>query len=209
MPQHHVRYSSSARYVYTMRCPVAAMSSLRRMELLMFGPIMSPSLQSFVDAELSRETGWLEHVLGWWSRRAAPNVLIISYEQMVARPLESVRQLSSHMQVSLSEEEEAAVVYKMSKKYAHEHVDPYLFQASTPFSPPGRASKSGFIVVDTDPNAERLTPAQMRAIKNFYTTSVQKIIEGTDKEAAENAKSFYEANRGYFNEEEKEAASKI
>jgi hypothetical protein len=60
MPQHHVKYSETGKYLYIMRDSVATLASLRRMDQLMYGSIICPSLSEFVKFHLhTRETGWL------------------------------------------------------------------------------------------------------------------------------------------------------
>lgn len=60
MPQHHVKYSETAKYLYIMRDPVATLASQRRMDQFCYGPIMCTSLSEFVKFHLhTRETGWL------------------------------------------------------------------------------------------------------------------------------------------------------
>ena len=58
MPMHHVNYNESSCFLYVMRDPVSSLASLRRMEYLMFGPILSPSLEEFFKYHLhTRATG--------------------------------------------------------------------------------------------------------------------------------------------------------
>jgi hypothetical protein len=67
MPQHHVKYSETAKYVYIMREPVASLASQRRMDNVMFGPIMNPTLKNFINFHLyTRETGWLGNHSSKW-----------------------------------------------------------------------------------------------------------------------------------------------
>jgi hypothetical protein len=48
MPRNHVKYSDTARFLYVIRDPVATLASLRRMEYLLFGPILNQSLEEFI-----------------------------------------------------------------------------------------------------------------------------------------------------------------
>jgi hypothetical protein len=201
MPHHHLRISDTGRFVYVMREPVATLASLRRMQYLLFGPIMNPTLADFIKFQLfTRPTGWLDHVLGWWSVRDKPNVLVLTYEMMVQQPERAVRQLAAHMEVQLTDEQVATVVTKMDKKWALANVDPYLYAAKTPFSPPdrGNQSKSGFIV-DTATIKEKLSATQETEIRDEYTRKIRVIMDNAqDPVAAANAKSFFESNRSYF-----------
>ena len=58
MPMHHVKYNETSCFLYVMRDPVASLASYRRMEYLLFGPILSPSVEDFIKFHLhTRETG--------------------------------------------------------------------------------------------------------------------------------------------------------
>ena len=113
---------------------------------------------------------------------------------------------TGHMKVALTENQINTVVQKMDKKWALEHVDPYLYQAKTPFSPPDRDNQthSAFIVDTTKGNMEKFTKVQEVEIRQEYTRKIQQIMEHLNSEdvalatAAANAKSFYEHNREYF-----------
>jgi hypothetical protein len=200
MPHHHIKFNDVTRFMYVVRDPVNSMASWRRMNYLMFGPIMCPTIADFIKYELhSRPYGWLDHVLGWWSMREKRNVLILSYEEMVKTPVDAVKKIAAHMRVPLTEAQVQKVVMCMDKKWALENIDPYLYQIKTPFSPPEREnqSKSAFIVDETKVT-EKLTPAQELEIRQEYTRKIQKIMTGADAVAAANASSFFEAHREYF-----------
>lgn len=198
MPQHHVRLNDVSRYVYVVRDPVAALASLRRMEYLMFGPHLIPSIEKCIEYNLhTRESGWLNHVLGWWAVRDMPNVLILSYEDMVRNPAECVRRLAAHTSVELTDEQVQMVVHKMSKEYALVHVDPYHNEAKTPFSPP-EAIGSNFIVADGQVK-ERLSLDQERGVRSEFTRKIRAVMaDNADPARASNAASFFAANRAYF-----------
>ena len=81
MPPLHLNFDASAsagaRFLTVIRDPVATMSSLRRMEQLLFGG-MAGSLDSMLEWDLqTRETGWLEYALSWWAHREHKSVLIL------------------------------------------------------------------------------------------------------------------------------------
>ena len=149
MPERHLTYSPSAKYVYVMRNPVATLASLRRMEQLLLGPHLTPTLDDFVArGSMLRPGGWLDQVLQWWSVRSRSNLLIVTYEEMVTAPRSSAERLAKFVGKSLTPEQLDLVAGRMSLKWALEHVDPYNHKEITPFSPPDRAlaSQSGFIV---------------------------------------------------------------
>jgi len=210
MPRHHIKLNDVAIFTYVMRDPVATLASMRRMEHMMFGPILKAPLDAFLRYHLyERSTGWLDHVLGWWEVRDRPNVLVLTYEEMVDKPADCVRKLSAHMKVQLTEEEQSEVVRKMSKSWALEHVDPYLHEAKTPFSPPDREgmSKSGFIA-NANAFKEKFSKEQEAEIRTAYTNKLRAILEAGilsgDAQAAARAataNSFLNANPNYFDQE--------
>ena len=105
MPVHHLHYSAEAKYVYVMRDPVAGISSGRRMELLILGPYLTPTLDVFVReaaAGCVRSGGWLDQVLAWWQARSRPNQLVLKYEWMLAHPRRVAQRLARLVGISLS-----------------------------------------------------------------------------------------------------------
>ena len=85
----------------------------------------------------------------------------------------------------------------MDKKWALKHIDPYLAEAKTPFSPPEHTG-SGFIVADNQIQ-EKFSTEQKNEIRADYTRKIQAVMTDTsDIISANNAKSFYEAYRHYF-----------
>jgi hypothetical protein len=135
MPRGHIVPSPKATFIYVMRDPVPTLASLRRMEYLMFGPHLISPLDNFLHDHLNvRETGWLDHVLSWWAAKDEPNVLIVTYEELIRSPIDGVKKIAKHMNVELTDPQLQTCVLKMDKKWALANVDPYLFQAKTPFS---------------------------------------------------------------------------
>ena len=81
MPPDHLNYpvssAANAKFLTVICDPVSTLSSLRRMEQLLFGK-MAVGLDKSVRFNLEeRETGWLEYVLKWWALRENNNVLIL------------------------------------------------------------------------------------------------------------------------------------
>lgn len=204
MPQHHISYSTSAKYVSVIRDPVATVASARRMEQLMLGPILTPTLEDYLQqGHLIAEGGWLDNVLRWWSVRDRPNVLILKYEEMVSRPREAVEHLAGYIGVALSEGEAERVVQKMSLKWSLENIDPYHFQVSTPFSPPdGKlATRSGFYVnASAMPRwAARMSAAQRTELRRGVYLKLKGLMEQVEDAAkAAHAGALFDHHRDYF-----------
>jgi len=117
---------------------------------------------------------------------------------MVASPRKAIAAIAEMGGIALGESETAAVVEKMGKKWALEHIDPYHYAASTPFTPPDAklASKSNFVVDSSKLTDmfDRLNGTQKLHVRKAYWTSVTGLTEGGDAVAA----SFYKENRAYF-----------
>jgi hypothetical protein len=171
------------------------------MEYLMFGPHLISPLDSFLHYHLSvRETGWLDHVLSWWAAKDEPNVLIVTYEELIRSPIDGVKKIAKHMNVELTDPQLQTCVLKMDKKWALANVDPYLFQAKTPFSPPDRdgMSSSGFIVNSAHVKEGKFSAHQENDVREAYTKKIRAIISDSNPVKAELARSFFEAHRDYF-----------
>ena len=171
---HHLQYTEgAARYVTVIRDPVDTMSSLRRIDQLLFGHMVSAQ-DHFISWHLDvRHTGWLEYALGWWALRNRSNVLLLRFEHMLQDSQAAVRRIANFSNKALSEVEIATVVRKMDKQWSLENVDPYHFRASTPLSPPGtdKASNSNFIVDSSELPPEyfdRFSSEQRTEIRRSY-----------------------------------------
>ena len=85
-----------ARYVVSLREPKDALVSMHR---FMEGWVLEPGavkVEEFAAARFTAEEGkgcWA-HLLSWWGQRNNPNVLLLSYEHMVADPERTVRRLA-------------------------------------------------------------------------------------------------------------------
>ncbi len=126
-------WSTDARYVYVLRHPVACFASSVDFVRMLFGPI-APSLEGFVDWFCSDAMWWgpwPDHADGWWRRaQEQENVLFLHYEEMLEDLGGAVDRVASHLGVSLSPEERAAVVDKSGYDYMKAHED--LFEMTPP-----------------------------------------------------------------------------
>jgi hypothetical protein len=107
-----VPFTREARYIAVTRdpkdCTVSGYHFLRSLAL---GPLM-PTVAHWVDRGLSRDfpDPWPEHVAAWWAVRHEPNVLFLTYEELKADHVGSVRRIAKFMGVELTPDELAAVV---------------------------------------------------------------------------------------------------
>jgi len=75
---------------------------------------------------------WPTHLLGWWELATRPNVLFVSYEEMIADLDAVVRRVSGFLGVvPLTEAERAAVVVKCSFRYMKEHQEAFEMHPPT------------------------------------------------------------------------------
>ena len=205
MPQHHMQYSPEARYVYVMRDPVATICSWRKFEQLMFGPFLTPSAEAFVSTGemlLTREGGWLDNVLRWWRVRDRENVLLLNFEEMTDSPVQAVKKLAALIKIELSAAQEELIAERMTLQWSLLNVDPFLYKAITPFSPPDRhlATHSGFIVNSSaiPPSIRKVGAKDRLKLRQAVWSRMRALIEQDDTDAAHNAASFFESHRAYF-----------
>uniref|UniRef100_A0A7S1B5F2 Sulfotransferase domain-containing protein n=1 Tax=Corethron hystrix TaxID=216773 RepID=A0A7S1B5F2_9STRA len=205
MPAHHMRVvGSEARYLVIVRDPVAVLQSLRTMHFFLFGPVLRQSLDEFVALHTDgseRDTGWADHVHGWWRLRALPNVRIIFYEDLVAEPEQTVRTVAEFVGRELDAGLLDIVTERMSKDWTIRHCD-VTTEASTPFSPPAAfrkeiGSASTFIVNSTKffsvKGADRFSLAQESIIRSSAWAKMLALDAGGGTDGADFIK-----NRPYY-----------
>jgi hypothetical protein len=116
----HVPYNTKARYVCIVRNPEDVfVSSYHFFRPAMLGFLM-PSVTAWLDFTLSAEateTNWATFTAGYWTWRDRPNVLFITFEEMVADLKGSVRKIADLIGVTLTEAEFEKVCELSSYKY--------------------------------------------------------------------------------------------
>ena len=86
-----------ARYVVSLREPKDALVSLHK---FMEGWFLEPGavvVEAFAErrfASAAKGEGYWAHLLSWWDQRENPNVLLLTYEHMIADPELAVRRLA-------------------------------------------------------------------------------------------------------------------
>jgi hypothetical protein len=82
----------------------ACVSFYRFMEGWMFEP-GAISIEDFADWYAGRpdDRSYWGHLLSWWQARHAPNVLLLSYEQMIAEPAAAIRRVAAFCGIPLSD----------------------------------------------------------------------------------------------------------
>jgi len=107
-----VPFTREARYIAVTRDPKdCAVSGYHFLRSLALGPLM-PTVAHWIDYGLSPDfpDPWAEHLAAWWAARHEPNVLFLTYEELRADHVGSVRRIAEFMGVELTLGELAAVV---------------------------------------------------------------------------------------------------
>ena len=124
----HLPYEAlprGAKYVVALRDPKDAMVSMYR---FMEGWFLEPgavSLGEFAAARMSGRGGtdYWGHLVSWWAQRDNPDVLMFSYERMVADPEGSVRRLAGFCGIPLDDELLALTLKHSSIDFMLAHKD--------------------------------------------------------------------------------------
>ena len=128
-PASHVPWSDAARYLYVARHPVSCYASIADFIRENAGPF-APSEQA-IEEWFTNEAAmwwgtWPTHLAGWYELSARPNVLLVTYEEMLADLNAVVRRVTEFLGVApLNEGERAAVVERCSFRYMQEHQEAF------------------------------------------------------------------------------------
>ena len=100
--------NTKAKYICVIRNPKDAAVSMYNYVSKMASPHLAPSswnayFTSFVEGSIPHGT-FYAHFLGWWAHRDAPNILILTYEQMKRNPRTAVTSIASFLGYSLTDE---------------------------------------------------------------------------------------------------------
>ena len=120
-PTSHIPWSEVARYIYVARHPVSCYASIADFIRENAGPF-APA-ETAIEEWFTREAAmwwgtWPTHLAGWYELSARPNVLFVTYEEMLADLDAVVRRVTEFLGVApLNEAERAAVVERCSFRY--------------------------------------------------------------------------------------------
>jgi hypothetical protein len=96
-----------ARYIVSFRHPYdACVSMLHFMEGWFIEP-GAVSLEEFAQmyvARVAMKSDYWHHLVGWWSQRDNPDVLVLAYEQMLADPAGTIRRVAAFCGLPLDDE---------------------------------------------------------------------------------------------------------
>ena len=99
--------NTKAKYINVIRNPKdAAVSYYNHKKLMMPSPV-APSWQDFIKTIIEGKGHYgpfYDHFMGWWAHRDAPNILILTYEQMKRNPRTAVTSIASFLGYSLTDE---------------------------------------------------------------------------------------------------------
>ena len=115
-----------ARYVVSLREPKDALVSFHRFFEGWFlepGAVPIDELAEMRFTAAAEGKGYWAHLLSWWGQRDNPDVLLLSYEHMVADPAGAVRRLAAFCGISLDERLLALTLERSSIGYMLAHKD--------------------------------------------------------------------------------------
>jgi len=123
----HLSYAAipkGAKYVVSFRDPRDALVSMYR---FMEGWFLEPGAVSITDfaAQWMGTGDYWRHLTSWWAVREAPNVLVYSYEGMIADPEGSVRRLAAFCGIPLSDDLLALTLERSSLAYMLAHKEKF------------------------------------------------------------------------------------
>jgi aryl sulfotransferase len=78
---------------------------------------------------------WVDHSLGWWGLRDAPEVLVLFFADMTRDLPGAVDRIAAHLAVTLSSDERAAVIERSGLAWMKANNDKFA-PVPLPFAPP-------------------------------------------------------------------------
>ena len=102
--------NTEAKYIYVIRNPKdGAVSQYNHMKWMMPSDMIPPwdvALKTITDpaSEGTHYGPFYNHYLGWWTHRDAPNILILTYEEMKRNPRTAVTSIASFLGYNLTDE---------------------------------------------------------------------------------------------------------
>jgi hypothetical protein len=120
----HPAIPKGAKYVVSLRDPKDALVSMRH---FMEGWFLEPgavSIEDFATHWMQRDEYW-KHLLSWWNVREDPNVLVFTYEAMIADPAGHIRRLAAFSGLPLDDELLALTLERSSIGYMLAHKDKF------------------------------------------------------------------------------------
>ncbi len=115
-----------ARYVVSLRDPKDALVSMHR---FLEGWFLEPGavpIETFAErgfAAAAKGEGYWAHLLSWWGQRDNPDVLLLTYEHMIADPERAVRRLAAFCGVALDDALLSLTLERSSIGYMLAHKD--------------------------------------------------------------------------------------
>ena len=120
------RMPKGARYVVSLRDPGDALTSMYR---FMEGWLLEPGavpIAEFCWNWLKRDAeggGYCRHLVSWWEKRDNPDVLLLSYADMIADPAAHVKRLARFCGIALDDHLLALTLERTSLAFMLQHKD--------------------------------------------------------------------------------------
>lgn len=137
----YVPQSDVARYVVVLRDPKEVLVSSYHFlaPLLGVADTLDPGdwLDLFLTSTTAGVEAWVDHTLGWWGLRDAPEVLVLFFADMKRDLPGAVDRIAAHLAVTLSSDERAAVVERSGLAWMKANNDKFA-PAPMPFASPNQ-----------------------------------------------------------------------
>ena len=120
------RIPNGARYVVSLREPKDALVSLHRFFEGWFLEPGAVAIDELAEARFTAASagkGYWAHLLSWWEQRDNPDVLLLSYEHMIADPAGAVRRLAGFCGIPMDDSLLALTLERSSIGYMLAHKD--------------------------------------------------------------------------------------
>jgi len=123
LPHHAI--PPGAKAIVSLRDPKDALVSFYHFTSGWFLEPGAVSLDDFADNWITKGVGgvYWDHLLSWWKVRRDPRVLMLSYEQMIARPEDSIRRVAAFCEIPLDDELLALTLERSSIEFMLAHKD--------------------------------------------------------------------------------------
>lgn len=165
----------NTRYIYVTRDPVTCYASLRDYMQLLYGPFC-PAPDALLDWYLSQDmffSPWPNHIAGWVeAARANSNVLIVSYEDMLADIDAVIDQLAQHLNVTLDTNARQLVRRHTSFDYMKQHQEFFEMNSPNLFT---ESSSLGFFNSGSGSRHETVSDGEKQRINSYCQSALTQL----------------------------------
>ena len=171
LPFKFIPYTPDCKYIYTFRNPkdvvVSDFHYAKGMKFTSYKGTFEEYLGLFMRGELSHGF-WYDHVLGWWTNRGRPNVLLISYESLILEFKGTVTKIADFLGLKITEE-----IFQLVLEYTKfdsVKINKFVNKSIIPWNPDSPAFIRKGIIGDWK---NHFTQKQNKEFEAWYITPLQ------------------------------------